>query len=77
MRLDACRGVVMKRPCVNCPFLREGGIRLTEERARELAENAVSRDGVRFYCHKSYYGALERGEMENVRVRVSPSAPIS
>jgi len=44
---------VMPSPCNNCPFLREGGIRLHPDRADELAYNACNPHGQRFACHKS------------------------
>ena len=47
----------MTVPCDNCPFLREGGIRLRQERAEELAQvDAV------FICHKTVdYAAEDEG----------------
>ena len=38
----------MTSPCVNCPFRKVGGIRLSKERAKEIA----SHDGS-FPCHKT------------------------
>lgn len=46
--------IVMSRPCSNCPFLKDGGIRLHPARAKQLALNAISMDGTRFPCHKSF-----------------------
>lgn len=43
----------LKRPCDDCPFLKEGGIRLRKERARDIAEMMLSRDGGSFACHKT------------------------
>lgn len=56
------KGVVMPRPCGDCPFLREGGIRLTVTRAAGLAGNAVDWNGTRFFCHKSYYSEVAKLE---------------
>lgn len=39
----------MPEPCSNCPFRREGGVRLREARIRELAANAPAA----FPCHKT------------------------
>jgi len=39
------------RPCSNCPFLIEGGVRLHPERSAELIE-AFEGDG-HFHCHKT------------------------
>jgi hypothetical protein len=41
-------GKPLEHPCVNCPFLREGGIRLREERYEEI----LITDGT-FNCHKT------------------------
>lgn len=38
----------MKTPCDNCPFRREGGIRIYRERARDILE-----DSTHFPCHKT------------------------
>lgn len=40
-------------PCSNCPFLRKGGIRLTQGRVKEIAGNMLSPDGKTFACHKT------------------------
>lgn len=41
----------MKRPCVDCPFLREGGIRLSQKRVREIAGAMLAVQGATFQCH--------------------------
>lgn len=41
------------RPCSNCPFLREGGVRLTEARVEEIAGMMISPAGGDFPCHKT------------------------
>lgn len=41
------------RPCSNCPFLKEGGIRLSRARAKEIGGMMLSRDGGTFPCHKT------------------------
>jgi hypothetical protein len=43
----------LKRPCDNCPFLKQGGIRLAPARASGLVENALSEQGNDFPCHKT------------------------
>ena len=43
----------MRRPCDNCPFLREGGIRLTRGRAREIAGMMIAGGPGDFPCHKT------------------------
>jgi hypothetical protein len=43
----------LRRPCTDCPFLKEGGIRLRTERAKDIADMMLSRDGGSFACHKT------------------------
>lgn len=43
----------LKRPCEDCPFLKEGGIRLRKARAEEIGGMMLSRDGGTFACHKT------------------------
>ena len=43
----------LKKPCSNCPFLREGGIRLSESRVREIAGAMLEWNGFTFACHKT------------------------
>lgn len=43
----------LTRPCRDCPFRREGGIRLHRERAREIAKNTILAQGASFPCHKT------------------------
>lgn len=43
-------------PCGECPFLREGGIRVRPDRAREIARTHIEEGGgAIFHCHKSVY----------------------
>ena len=43
----------LKKPCDECPFLREGGVRLTRERIKEIAGMMLSANGGHFPCHKT------------------------
>lgn len=43
----------MPRPCANCPFLRKGGVRLGEERIREILAGVLGNPGATFACHKT------------------------
>jgi len=43
----------LKTPCSDCPFLKEGGIRLTSGRIREIAGGMLSTNGATFACHKT------------------------
>jgi hypothetical protein len=40
-------------PCADCPFLREGGVRLTLARVRQIAGGMLKRSGGEFSCHKT------------------------
>lgn len=40
-------------PCSNCPFLREEGIRLLEQRVQAIAGMMLSDQGGTFPCHKT------------------------
>lgn len=41
------------KPCDDCPFRREGGIRLVPQRAQEIADMMLSDQGGTFMCHKT------------------------
>ena len=43
----------LRKPCEDCPFLREGGIRLRRERVLEIAEAMLDSQGSTFACHKT------------------------
>lgn len=43
----------LKKPCNNCPFLREGGVRLHPLRVRDIAGGMLSSQGAEFACHKT------------------------
>lgn len=43
----------MTKPCDNCPFLREGGIRLNAQRVRQIAGMMLDSQGGTFPCHKT------------------------
>jgi len=43
----------MTVPCDNCPFRKEGGIRLHPVRARQLADMMLDSQGATFTCHKT------------------------
>jgi hypothetical protein len=40
-------------PCSNCPFLKEGGIKLRYERIEEISQMMLSSQGGDFPCHKT------------------------
>lgn len=55
------------RPCSNCPFLRKGGIRLTEERVESIAGMMLSPEGGTFACHKTTAENSDGTEMRETK----------
>lgn len=58
------------RPCSSCPFLRKGGVRLTDARIEEIAGGMLSTQGITFACHKTTVPSedgLEMRETKNSR----------
>lgn len=55
----------LKTPCKTCPFRKEGGIRLTKGRAREIIAT-TGNPGAEFACHSTvdYDHEDEHGEVE-------------
>lgn len=51
-------------PCSNCPFLRQGGIRLKKARVKQICRDILSDQGKTFACHKTT--AERDGEMREV-----------
>lgn len=43
----------LTKPCSNCPFLRDGGVRLTKARVKQIASAMLSSQGATFACHKT------------------------
>lgn len=43
----------LKRPCSNCPFLKEGAIELAPGRLHGIIEQLTSDDHSTFPCHKT------------------------
>ena len=43
----------VKRPCSDCPFRREGGVRLVAWRIREIVRGVTTNPGATFACHKT------------------------
>lgn len=54
------------RPCRDCPFTRDAAaVRLTRDRVREIAGNALSWDGRSFSCHATVNYDGERPRQHN------------
>jgi hypothetical protein len=43
----------LKKPCDNCPFLKVGGVRLSQRRVEEIAGAMLDWNGSTFACHKT------------------------
>lgn len=51
-------------PCSDCPFLREGGVRVRPARAAQIAADLLDHKGKTFACHKTT-GAAGGPRMEH------------
>lgn len=60
--MDVQKLFALKKPCGNCPFLKEGAIPLAEGRVEEIIENLVADDSSSFYCHKTVHNSRTGGE---------------
>lgn len=45
----------LKKPCSNCPFLREGAIELEPGRLDGIIEDLTENDHINFQCHKTVH----------------------
>ncbi len=61
----------LKRPCSNCPFLKEGAIDLAPGRLEGIIEQLTTDDHSTFPCHKTVHCA--RGGEWNEEGEYSPS----
>ena len=57
----------LKKPCGNCPFLKEGAVELEPGRLQSIVQSLLDDDGANFHCHKTVYnektgGAWVEGE---------------
>lgn len=62
----------LRSPCADCPFLREGGIRLRRARIDEICGYVLGRQGGAFPCHKTTISD-EGPDGECVRVGIPSS----
>ena len=51
--MDFKRFLSIKKPCANCPFLKENGIEIGEERLAEIKQSLLDDDMTPFQCHKT------------------------
>lgn len=63
----------LKRPCAECPFLKQGGIRLTRARTDEVANYFINVSGrhpwtgATFPCHKTVVDVEDEDESDDAR----------
>lgn len=55
----------MKKPCGNCPFLKEGAIELAPGRLKGITEHLLSNDEHSFWCHETVHNDRFGGEFDD------------
>ncbi len=53
----------LKKPCGNCPFLKDGAIELAPGRLQSIAKGLLDDDHSNFHCHKTVYNERTGGSM--------------
>lgn len=56
---------MLRRPCANCPFLKQGAIELAPGRLDGIVETLVSDDRSTFHCHKTVHNGRTGGEWDD------------
>jgi hypothetical protein len=54
----------LRRPCGNCPFLKDGAIELAPGRLAGIIETLVTDDHSTFYCHKTVHNCRTGGDWD-------------
>lgn len=52
----------LKKPCKNCPFLKEGAIELHPNRVPGIVNELLSGESTGFSCHKTVYSKKTGGQ---------------
>lgn len=52
----------LKKPCANCPFLKEGAIELQPGRVEGIVESLLENDREWFMCHKTVHHPKHGGD---------------
>lgn len=55
MSLNVKKLFAMKRPCKDCPFLKNNPISLEEGRLDGIKSTLIENDNIPFFCHKTTY----------------------
>jgi hypothetical protein len=56
MNIDTDKFFALKRPCANCPFLKQGAIELAPGRIEGIIAHLLEDDWNTFPCHKTVHG---------------------
>jgi len=56
----------LKKPCSNCPFLKEGAIELQPGRLDGIVKHLLADDWSTFRCHKTVHNKKTGGEWDDV-----------
>ncbi|MBR8426186.1 hypothetical protein [Burkholderia cenocepacia] len=63
----------MKRPCKNCPFLKEGGIELAPGRMEDIVGHLYASDENTFDCHETVHSDKFGGTWDDETGNYRPS----
>ncbi|WP_244137517.1 hypothetical protein [Burkholderia pyrrocinia] len=55
----------LRRPCENCPFRKEGAIKLARGRLDGIVEHLIRDDHSTFQCHKTVHNTPTGGEWDD------------
>lgn len=55
----------LRRPCANCPFLKNGAISLAPGRLEGIVDTLMTDDHSTFQCHKTVHSARTGGEWDD------------
>jgi hypothetical protein len=55
----------VRKPCGNCPFLKEGAIELAPGRLQGIVEHLTSNDENSFWCHETVHNDRFGGEFDD------------
>lgn len=55
----------MKKPCGNCPFLKDGAIELSSGRLQGIVDHLHASDEHSFWCHETVHNGSTGGEFDD------------
>lgn len=71
MSLNVKKLFAMKRPCIDCPFLKNNPIPLEDGRLDGIKSTLIENDNIPFFCHKTTYPTGASIEEETGRYQAS------